>query len=287
MALCALVPVAVAAAAADSQPPPPRGGAAVAPASAPTCTPATLDTSARLPGTPLLTPRPRQPRRDAPNAAEFPRRAGLGSVEDLRVQGALSGRHSGRLRSYSQGGGAELPAEPAVHRGGGGQRQRRLRGSSFSYGFTVGEPDPIARLPEPGSPAGAPGTVWRFRAAPGISPAVLSVTKTSASARRDGDIFIAAYPGPGETGPTIYAPSGQLDLLQAAAHEHLRRERARPALRGADGADLVAGHDLAPRLRPRRGRDLLDLLPQGRHRPRRRRPQRGPPRAHADARRHG
>jgi hypothetical protein len=209
VALCALVLLVVAAGAASG-----HGGrhavAAAAPASAPACAPATLDVSARLPGTPLLvTPAPSS--RDAmPQTQLSFLGAPASTLSNLRVQGALSGRHSGRLESYSQGDGASfLPSRPFLA-GEAVSVSGDYEGSSFSYGFTVGEPDPIARLPEPGTPAGAPGTVWHFRSAPGISPAVLTVTKTSASARRDGDIFIAAYPGPGESGPTIYDPSGQL-----------------------------------------------------------------------------
>jgi hypothetical protein len=214
VALFALVAIAVAVAvAAGSASGRAHGGlvrAAAAPASAPTCTPTTLDTSARLPGTPLLvTPAPGG--RDAmPQTQISFLGAPASRLSNLRVQGTLSGLHSGRLEPYSQGDGASfLPSRPFV----AGEEvgvSGDYAGTPFAFGFTVGDPDPIARLPEQGTPAGAAGTVWHFRSAPGVSPAVLSVTKTSSTALRDGDIFIAAYPGPGQMGPTIYAPDGQL-----------------------------------------------------------------------------
>ena len=57
---------------------------------------------------------------------------------------------------------------------------------------------------------GPPGTVLHFASAPQITPPAFTVTVDSAAAQRDGDIFLAAYPGPGRTGPTIFDPDGQL-----------------------------------------------------------------------------
>jgi len=188
--------------------------AASGPPTGPDCTPATLDASARLVGTPLtVTPAPGG--RDAMPQTQL---SFLGApparLSALRVEGSQSGLHTGRLEPYSQGDGESfLPSRPfavgetvtvsGVYAAGSAP-------APFSYSFVIGDPDPIARLPEPATPAGPPGTVWHFRSAPELRPAVLSVTKTSAQARRDGDIFIAAYPGPGESGPTIYDPNGQL-----------------------------------------------------------------------------
>jgi hypothetical protein len=209
LSACAAVAVAAAAASGRGRAGPAAAAVATT-ASAPTCAPATLDTSARLPGTPLLvTPAP-----GGFDAMPQTQISFLGApasrLTNLRVQGIRSGLHTGRLEPYSQGDGASfLPRRPFA----AGEEvgvSGDYDGVPFAYGFTVGEPDPIARLPEHGTPAGASGTVWHFHSAPGISPPVLSVTKTSATARRDGDIFMAAYPGPGQTGPTIYDPTGQL-----------------------------------------------------------------------------
>jgi hypothetical protein len=189
--------------------------AATIPATAPDCTPQTLDASDRLPGTPLLvTPAPGG--RDAmPQTQLSFLGAPVARLSDLRVTGSASGPHGGHLEPYSQHDGASfLPSHP-FRAGETVSVNGDYEGRPFAYGFVVGDPDPIARLPEHGVPSGPPGSVWHFRSAPGVAPAVLSVSKTSAAARRDGDIFIAAYPGPGATGPTIYDPSGQLVYFKA------------------------------------------------------------------------
>ena len=203
LALCGLCVLAVETAAVSA-------GAPVGPA----CAPQTLDASARLAGTPLLvTPAPGG--RDAmPQTQLSFLGAPAAQLSGLVVRGSLSGLHGGRLEAYSQGDGASfLPSVrftvgEVVSVSGTWSAASGVR--AFAYSFTIGDPDPIARLPESGRPAGRPGTVWHFRSAPGLTPAVLTVTKSSAAAARDGDIFLAAYPGPGAIGPTIVDPRGQL-----------------------------------------------------------------------------
>jgi hypothetical protein len=178
------------------------------------CVPAILDASDRLPGTPLLvTPAP-----GGLDAMPQTQLSFLGApvreLSRLVVRGSLSGEHRGRLLAYSQrDGGSFLPDTP-FHVG----ERVTVRGiltargvaRRFAYSFTIGDPDPIGRLPTPNEPQGPPGSVSHFRSAPGLEPATLTVTTTSAAAQRGGDIFLATYPGPGEAGPTIYAPNGAL-----------------------------------------------------------------------------
>ena len=189
------------------------------PAAAPACLPASVDVSARLPGTTLLvTPAPGG--RDAmPQTQLSFLGAPASQISDLSVTGSVSGRHAGRLEAYSQGDGASfLPQAPFDV--GETVTVTGLWASDvrFDYSFTIGDPDPIAPLPEQGEPAGAHGTVWHFRSAPGLQPSVLTVTKTSAAARSSGgDIFMATYPGPGQMGPTIYSPEGQLVYFKPLA----------------------------------------------------------------------
>jgi len=213
------------------------GGTAPA---APDCVPATIDTSARLAGTPLLvTPAPGS--RDATPQTQL---SFLGAPERdlmrLTVSGSVSGAHAGRLEPYSQGDGASfVPSVPFV-----AGETVSVTGASlgaagsqpFAYSFTVGEPDPIARLPEHGKPAGRPGTVLHFASAPAIDPAALTVTVDSPAAQRDGDIFLAAYPGPGHMGPTIFDARGSLVWFKPlprdtfAANVRVQRYRGRPVL---------------------------------------------------------
>jgi hypothetical protein len=181
---------------------------------APPCVPDTVDASARLPGTPLVvTPMPGS--RDAMPQTQLSFLGAPGrALSGLSVVGSETGLHVGALEPYSQGDGESfVPSAPfapgetvsvaGVWNGGGGAQ-------SFAYTFTVGDPDPIARLPEPGKPNGPHGSVLQFVSAPGIEPAAFSVTVNSAAAQRDGDIFLAAYPGPGATGPAIFDPHGSL-----------------------------------------------------------------------------
>jgi len=190
------------------------GSAAADSPAAPACVPAVLDTSAQLPGTPLLvTPAPGG--LDAMPQTQLSFLGAPGSqLSSLQVSASVSGLHTGRLEGYSQGDGASfLPARPFTPGETvdvSGIWTSAAIAHPFSYSFTVGDPDPISRLPESGKPAGGPGSVWHFRSAPGVDPAVLTVRTTSAAARRDGDVFLATYPGPGRMGPTIYSPSGQL-----------------------------------------------------------------------------
>jgi hypothetical protein len=208
--------------------------------SAPVCVPDTVDASARLPATPLLvTPAPGS--RDAMPQTQLSFLGGRsGRLSGLTVAGSATGVHSGALERYSQGDGESfVPSAPFApgetvsvrgdwHAGAGQQR--------FAYIFTVGDPDPISRLPQAGKPAGPRGSVLRFVSAPAIDPAALTVTVTSAAARRDGDIFIAAYPGPGATGPAIFDPRGSLVWFKPlsrgtfAANVRVQRYRGRRVL---------------------------------------------------------
>jgi Arylsulfotransferase (ASST) len=214
-------------------------GADAALGTAPTCVPATLDASAQLSGTPLLaTPAPGG--LDAmPQTQISLLGAPAAQISQLLVRGSVSGLHSGRLEAYSQGDGASfVPSAPFTVGETVSVSGSWTSGAthSFAYSFTVGDPDPIATLPESGKPAGRPGTVWHFRSAPGVDPAVLTVSKTSAAAARDGDIFLATYPGPGPMGPTIYAPSGRLVWFKPlpantfAADVKVQRYERRPVL---------------------------------------------------------
>src|ERR1039458_4138726 len=85
-------------------------GASAAPAlSAPDCLPATLDSSARLPGTPLLvTPAPGGLDAMAQTQLSF-LGAPASQISLLLVRGSVSGRHAGRLQAYSQGDGPHPP----------------------------------------------------------------------------------------------------------------------------------------------------------------------------------
>jgi hypothetical protein len=211
-----------------------------APLSGPVCVPPTLDASAQLAGTPLLvTPQPGA--RDAmPETQLSFLGAPAAELSGLVVRGSASGLHAGRLEAYSQGDGASFVPDRPFTVGElvsvTGSWTSGATAHPFGYSFTIGDPDPIARLPESGKPAGKPGTVAYFHSAPGLRPAVVTVTKTSAAAARDGDIFLATYPGPGAMGPMIVDPRGQLVWFKPlaanifATNLRVQRYRGRPVL---------------------------------------------------------
>ena len=213
---------------------------AVTPLTGPVCVPPTLDASAQLAGTPLLvTPQPGA--RDAmPETQLSFLGAPAAELSGLVVRGSASGRHAGRLEAYSHGDGASFVPDRPFTVGElvsvTGSWTSGATAHPFGYSFTIGDPDPIARLPESGEPAGKPGTVAYFPSAPGLRPAVVTVTKTSAAAARDGDIFLATYPGPGAMGPMIVDPRGQLVWFKPlaantfATNLRVQRYRGRPVL---------------------------------------------------------
>jgi len=205
---------------------------------APICTPEALDASARLPDT-TLTVTPAPGARDAmPQTQISLLGVAPARIAQISVSGSISGAHAGRLAPYSQGDGESFvparpfqPGETVTVSGAVGAPAHRV-----SYSFIVGDPDPIARLPESGEPGGKPGTVLHFRSAPGITPAALTVTRTSQQGRRDGDIFIAVYPGPGSMGPAIFDPTGALVWFHTLPRDtfatdlRVQRYRSRPVL---------------------------------------------------------
>ena len=129
--------------------------------------PDTVDASARLPGTPLLvTPAPGS-REAMPQTQLSFLGAPVADISALTVRGSAERPAPRPLRGLLAGRRRELPAGRAVPAGEtvavAGTLSEDGSASAFGYSFVVGEPDPIARLPEPGVPAGPPGTVWHFR----------------------------------------------------------------------------------------------------------------------------
>ena len=180
----------------------------------PGCLPASLDASATLPGTPLLvSPMPGSADAMPANQISF-LGAPASSLSSVTVTGSVSGAHAGVLEPYSQGDGASfVPAQPfsagetvTV----AGTYTSATATVPFSFAFTVGTPDPLVELPETGRTTGPSGTILHFHSAPAVTPPRIQVFEDSPQARAGGDIFLSVYPGPGQTGPEIMAPDGQV-----------------------------------------------------------------------------
>ncbi|MGD0197510.1 MAG: arylsulfotransferase family protein [Solirubrobacteraceae bacterium] len=189
---------------------------ATAAAAAPWCVPKTLDASAVLAGTPLLvSPSPGSSDAMPQNQISF-LGAPASTIAALTVTGSQSGAHPGTLEPYSQGDGASFVPAQAFDAGEtvtvSGSYTPASGGAAvpFSFSFTVGTPDQLAEIPETGVTTGAPGTILHFHSAPSVTPPNVKVAVDTQQAQAGGDIFFSVYPGPGQTGPEIMSPNGQL-----------------------------------------------------------------------------
>ncbi len=178
------------------------------------CVPPRLNVSAVLPGTHLAV----SPLPGSFDASPHTQISMLGvpahDITELQVTGSLTGDHRGRLIPYSQGDGASFVPDPAFYPGETvdvhGQVSAAGASRRFSYRFAVEYPDPISSEP-PGSKVGlTPGSYQSFHSAPELHPPTVDVTYSTSEAGQGGDILAAPYSGPGQTGPMIFEPNGQL-----------------------------------------------------------------------------
>jgi Arylsulfotransferase (ASST) len=191
----------------------------------PTCLSSNLNHSAKLPGLPVdVTPAPETDMANPHTQISFLGVA-AGQIHDVSVVGEHSGRHSGRLRGYSQGDGASfLPSTPfeagehvtvsaTISTGqsgaSGASSATEANGKRVAFGFRIDTPYPTASVQPFPNPQPAPADYQSFDTLPGVQAPVLTVTV----ADRDpaaGDIFTTNGPGPGQYGPLIYTPQGTL-----------------------------------------------------------------------------
>jgi Arylsulfotransferase (ASST) len=186
-------------------------------AASPDCLPATLGHSARLPGTDVeVSPEPETDTANPDTQISF-----LGTsaadIHDVSVVGSRSGHHAGRLQGYSQGDGASFLLAKPLAAGervsvqasiGGGTSARRV-----TFGFRVDTPYPTARVGEFANPQAVPADYQSFYTMPGVQAPVLTVT-TPDHDPGAGDVLTTNGPGPGQYGPLIYTPQGQLVWFQ-------------------------------------------------------------------------
>jgi hypothetical protein len=134
-------------------------------------------------------------------------------VRDIVVTGSISGRHRGRLDSYStDDGGSFLPSRAFTP-----GESVTVTATVFGYGapartgttFTVSRPYSLPP-PTPGTSFAATQTnTMRFQSRTDLEPPAVTVT-TPSSDPSLGDIFVSPDSGPGEAGPMIVNPAGQL-----------------------------------------------------------------------------
>jgi hypothetical protein len=180
---------------------------------APQCFPSHLGTSAMLPGTHLsVSPLPDS--LDATYDTQisllgYP----IGELSSISVSGSRSGGHSGRLEAYSQGDGASwVPSKPfyagetvLVH----GRLSLSGKSYPFAFHFTTAVADPLGHPASSPKPAGKPDELFAFHTQPSFHVPIVTVDSASPS-QAPGDLFMAPYSGPGQDGPMIVDPQGNL-----------------------------------------------------------------------------
>ncbi len=179
----------------------------------PACLPATLEHSARLPGTDVdVSPEPESATANPATQISF-LGTSVANVHGISVVGSKSGEHSGNLSPYFQGDGAsfvpgksfdpgELVTVRAVIGSGNGGRQ-------VTFGFHIDTPYPTASTSEFPNPQPPTADYQAFHTMPGVQAPVLTVTVPDRDPAA-GDILTTNGPGPGQYGPLIYTPQGRL-----------------------------------------------------------------------------
>jgi hypothetical protein len=146
--------------------------------------------------------------------------APLAQLHNVTVIGSRSGRHSGRLLAYSTGSGASFlptrPFLPGEHVTVTATLLAGIIATHIGTSFAVSAP---YTLPASGAGTPVPVTktnVMRFHSRHDLLPPAVTVSTPAASPAL-GDVFISPDSGPGQNGPMILAPNGNLVWFDALA----------------------------------------------------------------------
>jgi hypothetical protein len=138
--------------------------------------------------------------------------APAGELRDISVIGSSSGRHTGKLKSYSASTGASfLPShafKPGEHVSVRATLQTKKGARSVSSSFTVATPATVAATEFPSVP-GTPADIQSFKSQPNLHPPTVTVHQ-AASSPAAGYVFASPALGPGQYGPMIFDNAGNL-----------------------------------------------------------------------------
>ncbi|HWX74710.1 MAG TPA: arylsulfotransferase family protein, partial [Solirubrobacteraceae bacterium] len=215
------------------------------------CAPASIDNSALLAGSVTVSPLPGS--RDASTRTQI---SFVGVPASLlrvtSVVGSRTGGHRGRLLAYSQGDGASfVPARPFAPGERVSARAAVLRGArwvAFQDQFSIEYHDAISATPESAQPVGSAG-VQSFLSRPDLHPPAVTVSASSPAVAA-GDEFLAPYAGPGQAGPMILDPAGNvvwfkpLPANTSATNLAVQQYRGAPVLTWWQGDISVHGYGL-------------------------------------------
>ena len=140
--------------------------------------------------------------------------APAGTLHSVSAVGSVSGRHSGRLRSYaSEPGSSFVPKRPFVPGERVTVRARwnpsAHRHRTLSDTFTIAQPGVVAQTQFPITP-GTPADVQSFLAEPSLHPPRVTVHQAASAASAAGLVIAAPFQGPGQHGPMIFDSAGEL-----------------------------------------------------------------------------
>ncbi len=131
------------------------------------------------------------------------------SLKVTSVVGSSSGKHSGKLKAYSQGDGDSFIPNKSFTQGEKVTVTTNTTidgGSSKEFTFTVAKNPvtPVANLTPGASVAETAADEWHFTSAPSLRPTKLSVkAPATGTAVGNGDVFVAPKDGPGQRGVEI------------------------------------------------------------------------------------
>ena len=133
-------------------------------------------------------------------------------IHAVWVIGARSGAHAGRLHGYSQGDGASFVPDTPFDTGERVSVRATIgsgAGKQVAFEFHVDTPYPTGAVASFGNPRAAPADYQSFATLPGVQVPILTVTVPDRDPAA-GDVLTTNGPGPGQYGPLIYTPQGQL-----------------------------------------------------------------------------
>jgi hypothetical protein len=184
----------------------------------PDCLPTTFEHSAMLAAGVSVSPEPESDTANPHTQISF-LGANAADIGQVSVVGSVSGAHEGHVSAYSQGGGGSFvpdkpfePGERVTVRAVIGPSSAGSAGNAgkpVEFGFRVDTPYPTADVPPFPNPAAAPADYQSFATLPAVQAPVLSVNVPDHDPAA-GDILTTNGPGPGQYGPLIYTPQGQL-----------------------------------------------------------------------------
>jgi hypothetical protein len=176
---------------------------------APECLPATINHSARLAGTAVnVSPAPGTGTANPATQVSFVG-VPVARIHQVSVVGALSGRHAGTLRRYSQDDGASFVPDKPLAAGEQVTVHATIGATPVTYAFRVDTPWSTAGVKPFANPPAAPSDYQTFATLPGVQAPVLSIAAADRDPRA-GDILTSNGPGAGSYGVYVYTPQGRL-----------------------------------------------------------------------------